>query len=166
MMILLSFFLFCISCHVDVASAFSRPLTRASAIIILKNNDHPLHQCAPTTTPGRGSVIRSTIAEDGYNGEDHCSKRQPYFRGKWSDFLFGANYVHSRYLELFWEYNFQRTIVPWVIPLVILLAGTQAISPSVGLMTFDFLKYTCTAVFLAASALGKLRTRQIASCPL
>lgn len=162
MRIFLAFHSFCLILFLDDAIAFSNAgAWRKQPIAAAKNDHHPLQSCARTTTAStRRPAMPSTLIWGAFNGDTDSSESQSqsYVRKTWSDFLYGANFVHSRYLELFWEYNFKRTIIAWVMPVVALLVGTQLISPIVGSMTFDFLKYLCTAVFYAASALGGLLT--------
>jgi hypothetical protein len=158
---------FCSLCFIwllDAAFAFSTgnsAWTRVPPITTygtLKSYQHPLQSRSRKAASGVESIICSTLVRDAYSGGGDNSEGQSYFQRKWSDFLYGADYVHSQYLELFWEYNFRRTIIPWVVPFLVLLAGTQFISPQAGSMTFDFLKYLCTGIFLVASAIGGLLT--------
>ena len=97
-------------------------------------------------------------------GEDDSKKEDPlqhdrdtsttYMKKTISDFSYGVNYVHCRYLELFWEYNFGRPFLPWILPLLVVLIGSQAASADIGSLTFDVLKYACTSVFLVSGVLG------------
>lgn len=116
----------------------------------------------PSASQRSSDFIRSstvvTVRHSALTGEDYSDesvKRPSYFRRKWSDFLYGADYVHSRYLALFWEYNFRRTM-PWLLPFAIVLAGSQVVAPDIGFLVFGFLKYLFMAIFVAASALGSL----------
>lgn len=158
MRIFIYFYFACLTWYLDFALAFSSAVTKDSwRTPTLKTYNHPSKSRAHKAAPGSGSTILcSTFNSDAYNDDNKSPESHSYLQGKWSDFIYGADYVHSRYLQLFWEYNFQRTIVPWVLPFSLLLAGTQFISPNAGSMTFDVLKYICTGIFLAASALGGL----------
>eukprot|EP00429_Kryptoperidinium_foliaceum_P035182 CAMPEP_0176172894 /NCGR_PEP_ID=MMETSP0120_2-20121206/88583_1 /TAXON_ID=160619 /ORGANISM="Kryptoperidinium foliaceum, Strain CCMP 1326" /LENGTH=89 /DNA_ID=CAMNT_0017510899 /DNA_START=221 /DNA_END=487 /DNA_ORIENTATION=- len=87
---------------------------------------------------------------DGMEYPENKKSSNSYLGRKWADLKYGARYVDSQYLELFWKYNFQQVLVPWLIPLVILLVS------DIGSITFDLLKYGLTIVFLLASALGSV----------
>jgi hypothetical protein len=104
-------------------------------------------------TPNRRPAsIRSTITGEGYSKDGH--RCDSYVKKQRTDLFYGANYVHYRYFELFWEYNFSRPFLPWMLPLGLLLVGSQAASADIGSITFDLLKYACTSVFLVAGILG------------
>jgi hypothetical protein len=106
----------------------------------------------PVTANPRRVSIRSTITGEAYSEDgQRCDS---YVKNKLSDLFYGANYVHYRYFELFWEYNFARPFLPWILPLALLLVGSQAASADIGSITFDLLKYACTSVFLVAGILG------------
>jgi hypothetical protein len=101
----------------------------------------------------RNISVRLTVQ----TGEGDSSDRQhgdSYMKKTVSDFWYGANYVHYRYLELFWEYNFVRPFLPWMLPLVVVLTGSHAVSADIGSITFDLLRYACTTVFLVSGVLG------------
>jgi len=95
-------------------------------------------------------------AMDGMEYPENKKSSNSYLGRKWADLKYGARYVDSQYLELFWKYNFQQVLVPWLIPLVILLVVSQVLSSDIGSITFDLLKYGLTIVFLLASALGSV----------
>lgn len=98
-------------------------------------------------------VTSTRTTETAFNGEH---KHRSYFdvQRKIEDCWYGANYVNSRYLEFFWEFNFSRPFLPLILPLLVLLVGSQAASADIGYITFNVLKYVCTAIFLVAGVIG------------
>ena len=101
--------------------------------------------------PSCTSIVRSIATGEGYSEEQ--KKQRSYFRRTWTDFSYGADFVHSQYLSLFWKYNFQRPF-PLLLPFAMLLVGSQVAALDIGTMVFDFFKHICTAIFVVASTLG------------
>ncbi len=125
--------------------------TQAFAINSVRATTNRLSSTA-ILAPRQSFSILSTLT--GKDFSENPQQTSAWIKRRWSDFLYGADFVNSRYLTLFWEYNFRRTIIPWVLPFLIVLVGTQMLSPSIGSTTFGILKNVCTVVFLLAGTLG------------
>jgi hypothetical protein len=71
----------------------------------------------------------------------------------WNDFLYGAAYVHSQYLHLFWEFYGRRSLM-LVLPAFLVLVTIEFLVPSIGTNLFAVLEQGLRALFLVSSFVG------------
>jgi hypothetical protein len=98
--------------------------------------------------------LQSRPSESTPVSEEELELEQPRRRVTiWNDFLYGAEYVHSQYLHLFWEFYGRRSLM-LVLPAFLVLVGIEFLVPSIGTNVFAALEQGLRALFLVSSFVG------------